>query len=137
MMDNRSESQGSPLDQAAIALSGLCLAHCLLFPVSIALLPVLNRFSADHFHVQMLFVVVPVSAIAFILGFRRHRNPAIVTWGIAGIATLVFGGTVAHANYGALADTLLTIAGSIILGTAHFLNNRRTRHVRMAVATGD
>jgi hypothetical protein len=47
----------------------------------------------------------------------------------AGIAILSIGGTVAHANYGILADTLLTIAGSIVLATSHYFNNRLTRHV--------
>ena len=39
------------------------------------------------------------------------------------------GGTAAHANYGVLADTLLTMAGSLILATAHFFNNRLAGHV--------
>ncbi len=128
-MDNRASSQGGIFDHAAIALSGLCLVHCLLLPVIIALLPLLNQVSATHFHAQMLLVVMPVSLFAFGLGFRRHRNHAIIAWGTAGIALLAFGGTVAHANYGAVADTMLTIAGSIVLATAHYFNNRLTRHV--------
>jgi len=120
---------GGIFDRAAIALSGLCLVHCLLLPVIIVALPLLAQVSATHFHAQMLLVVTPVSLFAFGLGFRRHRNHAIIAWGTTGIALLAFGGTVAHASYGAVADTVLTIGGSIVLATAHYFNNRLTRHV--------
>ena len=128
-MDNSSSEKGSFLDHAAIALSGLCLVHCLLLPVIIVTLPLLGQLNATHFHAQLLIVVIPVSLFAFTLGFRRHANKAIIAWGIAGISLLFIGGTVAHANYGLLADSLLTMAGSMVLATSHYYNNRLTRHV--------
>jgi hypothetical protein len=78
----------------------------------------------------MLLVVVPVSLFAFGLAYRRHGSKAVIAWGIAGIAIMFIGGTVAHANYGILADTVLTMAGSIILATSHYFNNRLTGHAR-------
>jgi hypothetical protein len=77
----------------------------------------------------MLLVVVPVSLFAFAHGYRRHGNLRIIAGGIAGIALLFTGGTVAHANYGSLADILLTISGSLVLATSHYFNNRLMRHV--------
>ena len=127
-MDNRSSRNSDILDHAAIALSGLCLIHCLLLPIIIVGLPLLAQFNAAHFHAQILIVVVPVSLFAFTLGYRHHGNKAIVAWGAAGIAILFIAGTVAHANYGVLADSLLTMAGSVVLATAHYRNNRLTRH---------
>ena len=131
-MDNRPSRQGSTLDHAAIALSGLCLVHCLLLPFLIVALPLLSQLNEAHFHSKMLLVVVPVSVVAFALGYRHHRNKAIIAWGIAGIAILYFGGTFAHANYGILADSLLTMAGAIILATSHYFNNRMAGHARAA-----
>ncbi|MCH8301208.1 MAG: MerC domain-containing protein [Proteobacteria bacterium] len=128
-MDNSSSEKGGILDHAAIALSGLCLVHCLLLPVIIVALPLLGQLNATHFHAQLLIVVIPVSLFAFTLGFRRHANQAIIAGGIAGISLLFIGGTVAHANFGLLADSLLTMAGSIVLATSHYYNNRLTRHV--------
>lgn len=128
-MDNSSSEKGGILDHAAIALSGLCLVHCLLLPVIIIALPLLGQLNATHFHAQLLIVVIPVSLFAFTLGFRRHANQAIIAGGIAGISLLFIGGTVAHANFGLLADSLLTMAGSIVLATSHYYNNRLTRHV--------
>ena len=128
-MDNRSSRQGGILDHAAIALSGLCLVHCLLLPIIIVAMPLLAQLNETHFHAQMLLVVVPVSLFAFAHGYRRHGNLRIIAGGIAGIAILFIGGTVVHANYGILGDSLLTIAGSIVLATSHYFNNRLMRHV--------
>jgi len=129
-MDNRSTRNRDILDHAAIALSGLCLIHCLLLPVIVVTLPLLGQFNEAHFHVQMLVVVVPVSLFAFTLGYRNHGNKRIIAWGIAGIALLFIGGTFALAKYSILADSLLTMAGSIVLATSHYQNNRLTRHLR-------
>ena len=129
-MDNRFARHDGILDRVAITLSGLCLVHCLLLPTFIVALPLLGQFSETHFHAQMLLVVVPVSLFAFGLAYRRHGSKAVIAWGIAGIAIMFIGGTVAHANYGILADTALTMAGSIILATSHYFNNRLTGHAR-------
>lgn len=118
------------LDHLAITLSGLCLVHCLLLPVVVVALPLLAQFNDSHLHTQMLVVVIPVSLFAYTLAYPRHRNKTIIAWGLAGIAIMSIGGTIAHANYGALADTTLTIAGSIILATSHYFNNRLTGHAR-------
>lgn len=136
-MDNRSSSHSSILDNAAIALSGLCLIHCLLLPVIVVALPLLAQFNETHFHTQMLIVVVPVSLLAFALGYRHHNNKAIVGWGIVGILILFIGGTVVHADFGRLADSLLTMAGSLVLAVAHYRNNRLTRHMGSAVLSND
>jgi hypothetical protein len=116
------------LDNVAVALSGICLLHCLTLPVAIAILPMLGRFDAGHFHVQILVVVLPVSIVAFTLGFRRHRNMAVVGWGVLGMLILVVGGTLAHSAYGIVADRTLTICGALILAFAHYFNNRYSRH---------
>jgi hypothetical protein len=128
MMDNRSTGQGGILDHLAITLSGLCVVHCLLLPFIIVALPLLVQFNGKHFHLQMLVAVIPVSLIAFAYAYPRHRNKTIIAWGLVGIAIMFVGGTIAHANYGAVADTTLTMAGAIILATSHFFNNRLTGH---------
>lgn len=127
-MDN-SSGPSEVLDQVAVALSGLCLVHCLALPFAIVILPFLGQFSDDHLHAQMLILVIPVSVIALALGFRRHRHTGIVIAGIAALGVITFGGTVAHEQYGLLADRLLTIVGSLALAVTHFRNFRLSRHV--------
>jgi hypothetical protein len=125
-MDNESAKR-SLLDQLAVALSGLCLLHCLLLPFVVAVLPFLGQFSDDHLHAEMLIVVIPVSVVALALGYRRHRHTGVVVAGIAGIAVLTIGGTVAHSAYGLLADRALTVVGSITLAFTHYRNFRLSK----------
>ena len=115
------------LDQVAVALSGLCLLHCLLLPFAVAILPFFGQFSDDHLHLELLVVVVPISVVALVLGYRRHDHLGIVGWGLVGLSLLAIGGTIAHARYGLLADRMLTVAGSIILAVTHYRNFRLTK----------
>lgn len=127
MDDNCSNSLGL-LDNAAVALSGICLLHCLTLPLVIAVLPFLGQFDASHFHAQILVVALPVSIVAFSLGFRRHHRLAVIAWGVLGMLILVLGGTIAHDVYGIVADRTLTIFGALILACAHYFNNRFSQH---------
>ncbi len=127
-MDN-SSGPSAVLDKLAVALSGLCLVHCLALPFAIALLPFLGQFADDHLHLQMLVVVIPVSVVALALGFRRHRHAGIVLAGAAGLIIITIGGTVAHNHFGIIADRALTIVGSLALAITHYRNFRLSKHV--------
>jgi hypothetical protein len=127
-MDDNSSDQVGILDNAAVALSGLCLLHCLTLPVLVAVIPFLSQFGEGHFHVQMLLVVLPVSTIALSLGFRRHRVKRVVAWGFFGMVLLVLGATVVHGSFGLIADRAVTICAALILAFAHYFNNRFSRH---------
>ena len=126
-MDQNTPSSGNWLDGAAVLLSALCLIHCLALPLVVAGLPFLAQFSDGHLHAQVLFVVLPLSTVALALGFRRHRNWRILLGGILGMLLLVIGATIAHEQLGLTADRAFTIAGSIVLGTAHFFNSYRRK----------
>ena len=115
------------LDGAAVALSALCLIHCLALPIIVAGLPFLAQFAEGHLHLQMLVVVLPLSVVALGLGFRRHRSLRIVSAGVAGMLTLVIGATVAHTHLGLSADRAFTIVGALVLAAAHYFNSVRSR----------
>ncbi|MDG2375400.1 MAG: MerC domain-containing protein [Woeseiaceae bacterium] len=127
-MDN-SSGPSEVLDKVAVALSGLCLVHCLALPLLIVILPFSGQFSDDHLHMQMLILVIPVSVVALTLGFRGHRHPGVVIAGVAGMIIITFGGMVAHDHYGLLTDRLLTIIGSLVLAITHYRNFRLSRHI--------
>ena len=126
-MDHNSSKAPDWLDGAAVALSAVCLAHCLALPLVIAGLPFLSRFSEGHLHLQMLAVVLPLSVIALGIGFRRHHDSRVVFGGTLGMLLLIIGATVAHSTLGLTADRLFTISGSLILATAHFFNSYRRK----------
>ena len=113
------------LDGAAVALSVLCLVHCLALPFIVVGLPFLSQFSDGHLHAQVLVVVLPLSVMALSFGFRRHRDLRIVAAGALGMLLLATGATFAHTQLVLTADRAFTIAGSLILATAHWKNTRR------------
>jgi hypothetical protein len=115
------------LDGAAVALSALCLIHCLALPLIVAGLPFLAQFAEGHLHAQMLVVVLPLSIVALGLGFRRHENLRIVFAGVVGMLILVIGATVAHTYLGLMADRVFTVIGALVLATAHFFNSYRSK----------
>ena len=125
-MDN-SSGRSVVLDQVAVALSGLCLLHCLLLPFAVVMLPFLGQFSDDHLHAELLVVVIPVSVLALAFGYRRHGHNGVIAWGLAGLTILTIGGTIAHSVYGLLADRVLTVGGSLILATTHYRNFRLSK----------
>jgi hypothetical protein len=112
------------LDSVAVALSTLCLVHCMVLPLVVVGIPLLAQFSETHLHYQLLLVVVPLSVVALSIGFRRHHNPRILAGGALGLLLLIVGATVAHSQLGLVADRLFTIAGSLVLATAHWKNSR-------------
>ena len=129
-MNDRVLNVDSLLDRAAIALSGLCLVHCLTLPLIVAGVPLLAQFGGNHLHAQVLIVVLPVSLFAFALGFRRHGNKAVVVSGLAGALLLLLGATFVHDNLGLAADRMTTVAASLMLAASHYVNNRLSRHAR-------
>jgi len=130
-MDRSTSESVRLLDRVAITLSGLCVLHCLAMPLLLIMLPFIGQISEDHFHLQMLLLVIPVSSFALLLGFRRHRHTGTLIGGIAGMLLLLAGGTWVHSEIGLLADRLTTIAGSLLLATAHFYNSRFSRSRRI------
>ncbi|MGH8195359.1 MAG: MerC domain-containing protein [Woeseiaceae bacterium] len=120
------------LDKAAVTLSGLCLLHCLAMPVVLAALPFFSEIPTGHLHAELLIIVIPVSVVAFLSGYRRHGNRRVLALGTLGLVILTMGGTYAHSHYGLAADRALTIAGSLILAVTHFRNSRLSRHLANA-----
>ena len=123
------------LDGAAVGLSALCLIHCLALPLVVAGLPFLAQFSEGHLHRQMLVVVLPLSIVALGLGYRHHRNGKIFAAGGVGMALLAVGASLAHDNWGLMADRSFTIIGALILAAAHFYNSVQTRDRRNAASS--
>src|SRR5699024_4712744 len=125
----------SLLDSLAIGLSGLCLIHCLALPVLIALFPLLSINLIDHesFHQIILVAVIPTTAIAVISGYRRHHRRRVAVLGATGIAALVYAAFALHAAHAHDMETWVTVAGGLILASAHVLNYRHCRHHHCAV----
>ncbi len=133
------------LDTVAVSMSLICAIHCLITPLIIVILPlVATTFWADsNFHLWMMLLVIPTSALAIFQGCKKHKDRLIILLSIAGI-TLLLGSAVyetishlesqvpkaIHCN-SCVTDsegssfsfvTALTLLGGILLASAHIRN---------------
>ena len=74
-------------DKFAIFLSATCAIHCLLTPILIVFLPIIGTtFFADaNFHLWMLYLVIPTTAIAIFLGCKKHKDKIVITLSALGL----------------------------------------------------
>ncbi len=130
---NQEAKTGAALDRVAICASAACMAQCLLLPVMIVITPLVSvGFLADEaFHLFLLAVIVPVSLVAFGLGYRIHRNSTMLVPGVVGLILVVAAAVLDALVLGALAVALLTSLGGAFLIAGHWLNLRERRNVCM------
>jgi hypothetical protein len=119
------------VDRVAIALSTICIVHCLAMPFVIALLPVaaLALGGDGHFHALMLWFVVPTSILGFGLGFRVHRRFEIVAFGALAIVALAAAALWGHSAWDPSVEVVVNVAASVALAAAHWRNFREVRRL--------
>ncbi len=125
-------SPSRQLDRLAIALSAICLAHCLAVTLLVATLPLAAvRFGGDaHFHWFMLWVVLPTSLLGFYLGFRGHRRPEIASFGLVGMSLLTVAALTGHGTWPEYLEIVISVVGSLILAGAHWSNFNEVRRLQ-------
>ena len=119
------------VDRVAIALSTICIVHCLAMPFVIAILP-LAAFTVGgdgHFHSLMLWFVVPTSVLGFGLGLRVHKRLDIVLLGVVAIAVLAAAALWGHSAWDPSVEVLVNVAASVLLAAAHWRNFREVRRL--------
>ena len=81
---NTSITTPRPLaDKTAMGLSSLCMLHCLALPALLAIYPsaLAVALTDELFHTAMVFLAIPVSAIALALGCREHKSYRVMVVG--------------------------------------------------------
>ena len=113
-------------DASAMALSGLCLVHCLALPLLASLLPLLGTWSESPWvHAVFAGVALPLSSYTL---WRAHRHGSlpIALWAMAGagLTGLLLGALEwpSHAL-----ETPITVTGSLLIASAHLWNWHRHR----------
>ena len=114
------------MDRLAISLSFLCVAHCLLLPFAVVVLPILGAsfLEGEVFHYWLLFLVIPTSVYSLWLGCRKHGRLEIFTIGTFGLLLLCL---IVFLGVDALGETLerlSTVVGASIIALAHLRNMR-------------
>lgn len=120
------------LDRFAVALSGICILHCLFAPVALTLLPILSMSAVVEdliFHELMLWLVLPTSIIALILGCRKHRKISILLSGFVGLSILTLVAVWGHDVMTFNSEKIATSAAGLLLAFSHFLNYRACQSI--------
>jgi hypothetical protein len=125
------QNSSARLDGVAVFLSGACMLHCLLLPILVTLFPIVqgSLLQEQDFHVIMLFLILPTSLFALMVGCRKHKDGVTITLGAAGLAVLAVTALFGHEWLGFLAERLVTTAGGLILASAHVRNYLLCRRV--------
>lgn len=120
------------LDKAAVSLSLLCIAHCLLLPVAVSIIPVFAvlPLEDEFFHTLLLILVLPTSCIGLTLGCKKHQRWKLALWGAVGLSIIVLAAFFGHDTVGEFGEKVLTLLGSIIIAWGHFQNYRLCRSDR-------
>lgn len=118
------------LDKLGMTASLGCAVHCVLTALLFVIVPSLFQslnfvnelsFLQDEWiHIGMALVVFPVAILALTHGYKAHGNRNALILGAIGLTLLTLG---LIAGHGQLA-TGFTIAGGLLLATAHFFNLR-------------
>ncbi len=118
------------LDKAAISISALCLVHCLVLPITLAVLPsmtLLTMLNDEVFHLVLVALVLPTSLIALTMGCRRHKNFFVLVLGLAGVLTLLLTALFAHDLLGEATEKGATVFGTLLIAVSHIQNFRLCR----------
>jgi len=72
---------------------------------------------------------VPTSIVGFALGYRIHGKPGTVALGLVGIVILGIVSLWGHAAWPVVIEVVVSVAASLLLGLAHWLNFRDVRRL--------
>ncbi|MHC4925636.1 MAG: MerC domain-containing protein [Planctomycetota bacterium] len=120
---------GRVWDGLGIALSSLCLVHCLAPVLLASTITVFGIGGDGHgmFHQGVFLAASVIGLLAFLPGFKHHRSWTSVGLAAAGFGLLFIGAYVAHDVWGHEAEMPLTVAGGLTLIGAHAVNIRACR----------
>ena len=120
-------------DRIAIALSAICIVHCLGVTLIVSLLPLAVVAFGGHFHGLMLWLLVPTSAIGFFFGYREHKRALIVLSGLGAVGLISYATLVGHGQWEEWVEAVVTSLSGFMLVGAHWLNFQEVRRVHVHV----
>ncbi|MCC5942180.1 MAG: MerC domain-containing protein [Balneolaceae bacterium] len=117
-------------DKFGIGVSGICAIHCLFFPAIISLLPVFTSISFLHEWAHPLFLIL-LLPIVYYAAKRSHFDRFITSLLIVGFLFVLAGWLLGHFWLGLVVETSLTVIGSFILISGHWLNYKHHRSCKV------
>ncbi|WP_303828677.1 MerC domain-containing protein [Asticcacaulis taihuensis] len=106
------------LDIASLALSALCVVHCLALPFLVVLLPALTPFTGSWVHAALVLTAAPISlwAIRASHVWRKWQISAPIVSGLILLALAAF--------IPALSDVevAMSVIGALLIAAGHTCN---------------
>jgi hypothetical protein len=113
-------------DKLGMTGSALCLLHCLALPLAAGALPSLGvAFLADEaVHEILAFLLIALAGLAFVPGFRRHRDARVLGLMAIGLGLILFATwSGAFIDFSEEMEVVISVMGSLFLISAHYLNH--------------
>lgn len=134
---SNSSAQNSLFDKLSIVASAICAIHCVLTPVALALTSSALVFGmeAHAIHIALIAFILPMSLIALFLGCKNHRDKAVISSVLSGLAILLFAAFWGHDVLGHVGEQVATVVGSLLLVFAHWRNYRLCRQAQCEIFT--
>jgi hypothetical protein len=118
---NNIVSRLGSLDRLAIGLSGLCVVHCVVSAIAVALLATAGGVLVDHrIHEVGLVLAIGLGMLALGGGVRDHGYMLPAAVGALGIGMMAGALTLAHDG----SEIVYSILGVAVLALGHDLNRR-------------
>eukprot|EP00965_Chrysotila_dentata_P195445 6176994-Pleurochrysis_carterae.AAC.1 len=134
----------SKINKISTFASILCAIDCTVFPLLLALFPLLNlagSSAAAHAwlhrvsHAAALWFVAPVGGAAVLTNFLQHRRPTLAAWGISGLLCVLLANTHLHMLPHAIEHLLheyhsiVNVVGCALLLSSQFFSQRLLRRM--------
>ncbi|MEM6646523.1 MAG: MerC domain-containing protein [Bacteroidota bacterium] len=112
------------LDATGIFLSTLCFLHCLAVPLIAT--GALAWMASEAIHIGLTVVLSGIVLLVAWPSYKRHRNALVPALLVGGLALLI-GAVLGEEALGEQGETLVTVAGSVLLILGHIVNLRAQR----------
>ncbi|MDG5766645.1 MerC domain-containing protein [Balneolales bacterium ANBcel1] len=121
----------------SIALSSLCVVHCMATPFVLLFLPAISSFFSEQLEQILVLSVVPLSLLGFVPTWLRHKNYRLMALYLLSIGLILFSQFVLHVPHGAAGGGIhlqawarigVTFSGALLLAWVVFRNNRHTHY---------
>lgn len=111
-------------DSLGVALSVLCMIHCLCLPVLIAFAPLLLKGlpGDDVTHRYLTLPIAFFGFLAFRSGYKMHRRRWLLYLFIAGLLLISLAALLGDETLGSFGEAAITVCGGLLLVTAHLVN---------------
>ena len=121
MSVNRPTPTRDLFDRLAIGLSAICLVHCAVTVIFVAVLATAGGFLLHPaIHEAGLGLAILLAMVGLGRGFLQHRRPVPMVLGTVGVALMATALTVPHG----VTEAAYTMFGVAFVAGAHLLNRR-------------